>query len=63
VVPAVVNAGGHVNKFLGDGALAVFGAPNDLADHADAAVTAAILIQRLVVMCREVIPPVIGEPV
>jgi class 3 adenylate cyclase len=47
-VPAVVNAGGHVNKFLGDGALAVFGAPNDLADHADAAVTAAILIQRLV---------------
>jgi class 3 adenylate cyclase len=48
VVPAVVDAGGHVNKFLGDGALAVFGAPNDLADHADAAVTAALLIQRLV---------------
>jgi class 3 adenylate cyclase len=48
VVPAVVDAGGHVNKFLGDGALAVFGATNDLADHADAAVTAAVLIQRLV---------------
>jgi class 3 adenylate cyclase len=48
VVPAVVDAGGHVNKFLGDGALAVFGAPNDLADHADAAVAAAVLIQRLV---------------
>jgi adenylate cyclase len=48
VVPAVVNAGGHVNKFLGDGALAVFGAPNDLAEHADAAVSAAVLIQRLV---------------
>ena len=48
VVPAVVDAGGHVNKFLGDGALAVFGAPNDLADHADAAVTAAVLIERLV---------------
>jgi adenylate cyclase len=48
VVPAVVDAGGHVNKFLGDGALAVFGAPNDLADHADAAASAAVLIQRLV---------------
>jgi class 3 adenylate cyclase len=48
VVPAVVDAGGHVNKFLGDGALAVFGAPNDLAEHADAAVTAAVRIQRLV---------------
>jgi adenylate cyclase len=48
VVPAVVDAGGHVNKFLGDGALAVFGAPNDLADHADAAVEASVLIHRLV---------------
>jgi adenylate cyclase len=48
VVPAVVDSGGHVNKFLGDGALAVFGAPNDLADHADAAMTAALRILRLV---------------
>ncbi|OBF63557.1 cyclase [Mycobacterium sp. 852002-50816_SCH5313054-b] len=48
VVPAVVDAGGHVNKFLGDGALAVFGAPNDLAHHADAAVSVAVSIQRLV---------------
>jgi adenylate cyclase len=48
VVPAVVDAGGHVNKFLGDGALAVFGAPNDLADHADVAVSAAVLTHRLV---------------
>ncbi len=48
VVPAVVDAGGHVNKFLGDGALAVFGAPNDVANHADAAVSAAVQIHRLV---------------
>jgi class 3 adenylate cyclase len=48
VVPAVVDGGGHVNKFLGDGALAVFGAPNELADHAEAAVTAAVVIHRLV---------------
>ncbi len=47
-MPAVVNAGGHVNKFLGDGALAVFGAPNDLEDHADSALTAAVRIHRLV---------------
>jgi class 3 adenylate cyclase len=48
VVPAVVDAGGHVNKFLGDGALAVFGAPNDLPDHAESALSAAVVIQRLV---------------
>ncbi|MBE1547687.1 class 3 adenylate cyclase [Mycobacterium sp. OAS707] len=48
VVPAVLDAGGHVNQFLGDGAMAVFGAPNDLANHADAAVSAAVLIHRLV---------------
>jgi class 3 adenylate cyclase len=48
VVPTVVDAGGHVNKFLGDGALAVFGAPNDLAGHADAAISSALTIQRLV---------------
>ena len=48
VVPAVLDAGGHVNKYLGDGALAVFGAPNTLDRHADAAVTAAVRISRLV---------------
>lgn len=48
VVPAVVGAGGHVNKFLGDGALAVFGAPNNLGNHADAAMQAAVIIHRLV---------------
>ena len=48
VVPAVLDAGGHVNKYLGDGALAVFGAPNTLDGHADAAVTSAVRISRLV---------------
>ncbi|MFZ0140635.1 MAG: adenylate/guanylate cyclase domain-containing protein, partial [Aeromicrobium sp.] len=48
VVPAVLEVGGHVNKYLGDGALAVFGAPNTLDRHADAAVTAAVRISRLV---------------
>ncbi len=49
VVPAVLDAGGHVNKYLGDGALAVFGAPNALTHHADAAVVAALEISRRVV--------------
>ena len=45
-MPAVVDAGGHVNKFLGTARWP--GAPNDLAGHADAAVRAALLIQSLV---------------
>jgi class 3 adenylate cyclase len=49
VVPAVLDAGGHVNKYLGDGALAVFGAPNALTHHADAAVTAALEISKFVI--------------
>ena len=48
VVRAVLDAGGHVNKYLGDGALAVFGAPNTLTHQADAAVAPALRISRLV---------------
>ncbi len=42
VVPIVVAHGGHANKFLGDGLLAVFGAPQRFDDHADRAVAAAV---------------------
>jgi class 3 adenylate cyclase len=48
VVPCVVEHGGHANKFVGDGLLAVFGAPDRLADHADRALAAALAIPRLV---------------
>jgi class 3 adenylate cyclase len=41
VVPCVTEHGGHANKFLGDGLLAVFGAPERLPDHADRALAAA----------------------
>jgi adenylate cyclase len=41
VVPCVREHGGHANKFLGDGVLAVFGAPERVPDHADRAIRAA----------------------
>jgi class 3 adenylate cyclase len=44
VVPIVVEHGGHANKFVGDGLLAVFGAPDELPDHADRCVAAALAI-------------------
>jgi len=42
VVPILIGYGGHANKFIGDGVLGVFGAPERLPDHADRAVRAAV---------------------
>jgi adenylate cyclase len=44
VVPVILRHGGHANKFIGDGLLAVFGAPDRHADHAGRAVAAALEI-------------------
>src|SRR5206468_3940086 len=40
-VPIITRHGGHIDKFVGDGLLAVFGAPEPFADHAERAVRAA----------------------
>jgi adenylate cyclase len=48
VVPVLLKHGGHANKFIGDGVLGVFGAPDRHEDHADRAVTAALEIVALV---------------
>ncbi|HWE34045.1 MAG TPA: adenylate/guanylate cyclase domain-containing protein [Solirubrobacteraceae bacterium] len=48
VVPVLLRHGGHANKFIGDGLLGVFGAPNRYADHADRAVAAALEIAALI---------------
>jgi class 3 adenylate cyclase len=47
VVPVIQRHGGHANKFVGDGLLAVFGAPERHPDHAARAVAAARDIAQL----------------
>lgn len=44
LVPVVRERGGHIDKFVGDGFLAVFGAPQRQVDHADRALDAALEI-------------------
>jgi adenylate cyclase len=46
IVPIIHDRGGRVDKFVGDGLLAVFGAPRRQQDHADQALAAALQIQR-----------------
>src|SRR5436190_1596840 len=40
-VPIISRHGGHVDKFVGDGLIAVFGAPENYPDHADRGLRAA----------------------
>jgi class 3 adenylate cyclase len=47
VVPVIERHGGHANKFVGDGLLAIFGTPERHADHAARALAAACDIAQL----------------
>jgi adenylate cyclase len=46
VVPILLKHKGHANKFMGDGLLAVFGAPERLPDHSDRALAASCEVAR-----------------
>jgi adenylate cyclase len=48
VVPIIARHRGHVDQFIGDGLMAVFGAPERMDDHADRAVQCAVEISRTV---------------
>ena len=41
----ILEHGGTIDEFLGDAVLAAFGAPSDMKDHAERAVTCAIAMQ------------------
>jgi class 3 adenylate cyclase len=48
LVPVIGRHGGHVDKFMGDGLLAVFGAPESYSDHADRALAAGLEILEVI---------------
>ncbi|WP_354697973.1 hypothetical protein DSM112329_03632 [Paraconexibacter sp. AEG42_29] len=48
VIPVIQEHGGRVDKFVGDGLLAVFGAPQRLENHADSGLAAALAVVDLV---------------
>jgi adenylate cyclase len=52
VIKCVESEGGLVNQFQGDGVLCIFGAPNDVPDHAGSALRAARMLRREIETAR-----------
>jgi adenylate cyclase len=48
IVPIVARHRGHIDQFIGDAVLAVFGAPQRMDDHADRAVQCAVELARTI---------------
>jgi adenylate cyclase len=48
IVPIVARHRGHIDQFIGDGVLAVFGAPERVVHHADRAVQCAVELARTI---------------
>jgi adenylate cyclase len=48
IVPIVANHRGHIDQFIGDAVLAVFGAPDRIPKHADRAVQCAVELARTI---------------
>jgi class 3 adenylate cyclase len=60
MVPIIERHGGHIDKFIGDGMMVIFGAPEFFRDHADRAVDAAVEIVEALAEHNHLLPVGLG---